>query len=57
MIGKMNEIRELTKLEMKSIHYRAKHYTDYKRFFRKFEVNNKAFSKVTPIRYRLKLDK
>ena len=57
MIREMNEIRESTKLAMKSAQDRAKYYADKKRVFREFEVGDKVFLKVIPNRSRLKLGK
>ena len=53
MIREMNEIRESTKLAMKSAQDRAKYYADNKRSFREFEVGDKVFLKVAPNRYGL----
>ena len=57
MIREMNEIRESTKLAMKSAHDRAKYYADNKRIFREFEVGDKMFLKVGPNQSGLKLGK
>ena len=57
MIREMNEIRESTKLAMKSAQDRAKYYVDNKRVFREFEVDDVVFLKVAPNRYGLKFGK
>ena len=57
IIREMNEIRESSKLAMKSAHDKAKHSADNKRIFREFEVGDKMFLKVGPNRSRLKLRK
>ena len=57
MIREMNEIRESTKLAMKSAQDRAKRYADKKRLFCEFEVGDKVFLKVAPKRLGLKLGK
>jgi hypothetical protein len=55
MIRVMNEIRESTKLAMKSAQHKAKYYADNKRFFREFEVGDKLFLMVAPNRFGLKI--
>jgi hypothetical protein len=54
MMREMNEIKESTKLAMKSVHDRAKYNANNKRVFSEFEVGDKVFLKVTPNRSRLK---
>ena len=57
MIKKMNEIRELAKLVMKSTRDKTKYYADNKRILCEFEMDDKVFLKVASNGDRLKLGK